>query len=667
MTRDSRAPRALDWLLRAFPRTFRTEYADDMRASFADGLDSARQSGRRAAAALWIRTIVDLVRAGLAERRRSSFVRDIPGPPDPKRGDLMAGWTQDLRYALRRLLREPGYAVFVSLTLMLGIGANVAVFSVVDGVLLKALPYPDSHRLVAVWGKFLPESGFDFPQFDLSNPEFLDYQKENRTMAGVGAWQSGTVTVGGAGEDPERVRAAAVTPSLLNVLRVPPHLGRIFVDADRQTGPAGIVLLGQSFWQRRFGGRPDSVGQTVVINGTMRTIVGVMPKGFEFPTGAMLWTPLVIDPANPGNRQGHSTDVIARLADGVTFETASQEMDVLMRGWRERFPTIHNGHFLYLTPLLEDTVGTVRPVLKVLLAATGFLFLIVCANVASLVLARAERRAREAAIRSALGSGRWRLIRLALLESVVLALAGGIGGGVLAISAVSWLRRAEGVALPRLSEISVDARVWAFTATVSIVAAGLLGVLPALRLGTARMASALRLDTRTTAGGRGWVRRSLVVVEVALAVVLVVGAALMLQSFNRLTAVDPGFRSDRVLLANISLPRNGYAEDARVEAFFDRALEHLSALPGVSRATLTTGVPLLSGVGVWDFDIDGRPAPGPGQPAWNAPPSFVRDGFFERPAHQAAARPVLHAGGSPRQRGRRGRHGRVLTQVLRRR
>jgi putative ABC transport system permease protein len=525
-------------------------------------------------------------------------------------------------------LREPGYAVFVALTLMLGIGANVAVFSVVDGVLLKPLPYSRSDRLVAVWGKFLPESGFDFPQFSLSNPEFLDYQKDNRTMAAVGAWQTGSMTVGGAGEEPERVPGAAVTPSLLNVLRVPPHLGRIFVDSDRQTGPSGVVLLGHAFWQRRFGGRQDIVGQTVVINGTTRTIVGVMPKGFAYPTDTMMWTPLVIDPANPGGRSSHSTSAIARLADGVSFEQARQEMDVLMKGWRERFPTIHNGHFLYLTPLLEDTVGTVRPVLGVLLAATGFLFLIVCANVASLVLARAERRAREAAIRSALGSGRWRLIRLALLESTLLALIGGIGGGLLAIWGVSWLRAAEGVAVPRLAEITVDGRVWAFTALVSLLTAGLLGVLPTLRFGTARMASALRLDTRTTAGGRGWVRRSLVVVEVALAVVLVVGAVLMLQSFRRLMAVDPGFRSDRLLLAYLSLPRNSY-DDARVGPFFDRAIERLSAVPGVSRATLTTCVPLLNGIGVWDFEIEGRPKPGPGQPAFNAPPAFVRDGFFE--------------------------------------
>ncbi len=360
----------------------------------------------------------------------------------------MAGWTHDLRFAVRRLGREPIYALFVVLTLALGIGANVGVFSVVNGVLIRALPFPDSDRLVAIWGRFLPESGFDFPQFSLSIPELVDYQHENRTMAGVGGWLDDTVTIGGVGEEPERVSSAAVTPSLFDVLRVPPALGRVFGDSDRQTGPEPVVILSYAFWQRRFAGRLDIVGQSVVLNGTSRTIVGVMPRRFEFPAGAVLWTPLVIDPANPGNRQAHSYSAIGRLADKVAFETARQEMDVLMRGWRQRFPAIHTGHYLYLTPLLEDTVGGVKSVLLVVLAATAFLLLIVCANIASLVLARAEGRAREAAIRIALGSGRWRLVRLSLAESALLAMTGGLAGALLAARSrlVVAARRRRGVA-----------------------------------------------------------------------------------------------------------------------------------------------------------------------------------------------------------------------------
>jgi predicted permease len=394
--------RLLAALLFAFPRPFRDEYGADMEACFADRLAVVRRQGRRAVARLWLRTAANLVMAGCAERRRSSFL----SMPAASEGHPMTGWTQDLRYALRRLRQEPGYTAFVVLTLALGLAANVAVFSVVNGVLWTALPFPDSGRLVAIYGRFLPESGFDFPQFSLSNPELLDYGTENRTMAAVGGWQSVTVTVGGSGEEPERVPAVNATPGLFSVLRVPPYMGRVLGDGDRESGPASVALLSHGFWKRRFGARADIVGQPIVINGTPRTVVGVMPGTFDFPAGVQVWLPMYIDPASPGNRQGHSTDAIGRLADGVGIEQASREMDVLMAGWKGRFPAIHTGHFLYLAPLLEDTIGDVRPALSVLLAATGLLLLIVCANVASLVLARAERRAREAAIRSALGSGR---------------------------------------------------------------------------------------------------------------------------------------------------------------------------------------------------------------------------------------------------------------------
>jgi putative ABC transport system permease protein len=626
----ARPPRVVTWLLLAFPRRFRDAYAADIAADFSDRLAVVRTSGRRAVFAFWARTAANVIAAGLAERRQSSFVSELPAPPGPHRRVLMIGWTQDLPYAWRRLRREPAYALFVVLTLALGIGANVAVFSVVNGVLLKPLPYAESNRLVAVWGRFLPESGFDFPQFPLSIPEFVDYRNENRTFASLGAWETNTVTIGGRGEEPERVGGAAITPSLFAVLRATPELGRLFGEADRLDGPAGAVILSHALWQRRFGGRKDIVGQSLVMNGTARTIVGVMPKSFAFPPDARIWAPLVINPANLGSRQSHGTDVIGRLADGVEFETAQREMDVLMRGWRERLPVIHTGHFLYLAPLLDDTVGTVRSILRVLLAATAFLLLIVCANVASLILARAERRARELAIRTALGSGRWRLVRLAAVESGILAAAGGLIGAAFAAVAVSWLRQAEGVALPRLSEIALDGRVWFFAAALSAVAACLLSVLPAARTTAGGVASLLRTDTRTiVGGGRLWIRRSLVGLEVALAVILLAGAALMVQSFVRMIRVDPGFRTDHVLLANVSPPRPAYADNARADAFFDEAIRRLSVLPGVTRATLSSNIPLVGDVGVWDFAIEGRQRPGPGQPAWNAAPAFVRAGFFE--------------------------------------
>ena len=602
-----------------------------MAADFARRLHAARARGFSNVIVLWCRTAVDVVAAGLRERRRSSLDVTIPGALAPsKRGGLMNGWTQDLRFAWRRLRREPGYAAFVTLTLALGIGANVAVFSVVDGVLLRALPHDQPDRLVGVWGRFLPESGFDFPQFVLSNPEYFDYRAENRTMAEVGAWSTSTATVGGPGDNPERLLAAVATPSLFSVLRAQPLLGRLINDSDPPPGPTSVAVLSHALWQSRFGGRADILEQRITINGTSRAIVGVMPKEFDFPEGARLWVPLVITSSVLEARQSHGLRAVARLKDGVTLQAAREEMTVLMNGWRERFPRIHTGHFLYLNPLMDDVVGTVRPALGVVSAATAFLLFIVCANVASLALARAERRARESAIRAALGSGRWRLVRLTAIENGILAIVAGAIGVGLATIAIAWLQRMEGINVPRLATIAVDSRVWMFAAVASVLAACLLGALPAMRATAVRLAPALRLDTRTSTGpGRSWLRRTLVVVEVALAILLVTGATLMVRSFARLMSVDAGFRPNGVLLGTVSLPQAGYQSDAHVLTFVNTALERIRALPGVQRAAVSTNLPVVSGLGVWDFAIEGREQPGAGQPAWNASPTFATPEYFE--------------------------------------
>jgi putative ABC transport system permease protein len=625
------APRVFRWLLRAFPQRFLETYADDMAADFARRLDVVRPLGWGRECALWLRTGANVVASGLAERRRSSFVVTGPGAIAPStRGGLMFGWTQDLRFAVRRLRLERAYALFVTLTLALGIGANVAVFSVVDGVLLRSLPHHEADRLVGVWGRFQPESGFDFPQFVLSNPEYFDYRMENRTMADVGAWISSTGTIGGPGEDPERVEAAVATPSLFSVLRAKPLLGRLINESDPPPGPSSVVLLSHALWQRRFGGRADILEQRVLINGTSRVIIGVMPETFDFPEGVKFWVPLVITSSVLQERQSHGTRAIARLKDGVTLEAAQQEMTVLMSGWRERYPKIHTGHFLFLNPLMDDIVGDVRPALKVVAAATGFLLLIVCANIASLALARAERRGRESAIRAALGSGRWRLVRLAAFENGLLAIVAGAIGVGLAAMAVSWLRATEGIGVPRLATVGIDWRVFLFAAVASLFSACLLGALPAMRTTAVRLAPALRLDTRTSTGaGRTWLRRSLVVIEVALAILLVTGAALMMRSFARLLAVETGFRTEGVLLGTVSLPTASYQTDAHVNTFVTTALERVRALPGVARASVSTNLPVVSGLGVWDFEIEGEPRPGPGQPVWSGSPTFAAPGYFE--------------------------------------
>ena len=627
----SREPRAFRLLLRAFPRGFRARYGEDMAADFTGRLAAARRRGTGPALAFWLRTGLNLIAAGVAERRQSSLIVNHPGALVPgKRGNLMRGWTQDLRYAVRRLRREPAYATFVAVTLALGIGANVAVFSVVDGVLWRALPYEQADRLIGVWGRFNPESGFDFPQFALSPPEYFDYRVENRTLADVGAYIGSSGTVGGAGENPERVAAAIATPSLFSVLRAKPLLGRVINESDPPPGPSSVVVLSHALWMSRFGGRPEAVGERLLVNGTSRLVVGVMPREFDVPAGTQFWVPLVITTSDTAARQSHSLQAIGRLKDGVTLEEARAEMDVLMRGWQARFPNIHTGHFLYLNPMIDDVVGDVRPALKVVAAATGFLLLIVCANVASLALARAERRSREAAIRTALGSGRWRLVRLAALEHGLLAVAGGAIGVALAIVVVSWLRGAEDIGVPRLATVAIDLRVWLFAAGASLVSACLLGVVPAARATATRLAPALRIDTRTSmGGGRTWLRRSLVAAEVALAIVLVTGATLMVRSFSHLLAVDAGFSTSGVLLGSVSLPVAAYPTDAHVDAFLTAALERVRAIPGVSRASFSTNLPVVGGIGVWDFAIEGRPLPGPGQPAWNAAPAFVAPDYFE--------------------------------------
>jgi putative ABC transport system permease protein len=622
--------------LRLLPRPFRERYADDMTAAFherrADAWDAG---GGRAVVWLICRAVVDLARTGAAERWRSSLdvnqlaPRRTPGDVHRPVGGLMTGLWQDARFALRLLRRQPVYTFFVTLTLVVGLGANTAVFSVVDGVLLRPLPFSEPDRLVAVWGRFLPESGFDFPQFVLSGPELIDYRDENRSLDAVAGYFQTTLTVGGPEADPERVRAIAATPNLFSTLGVVPARGRVFEDADSRPGAPSVVVLSHGFWQTRFAGAADIVGRTVPLSGETAAIIGVMPPSFDYPAGARMWMPLTMDPANPGNRQSHGLNAIGRLANGVTLEQAQAEMATLMAGWKARFPDIHTGHFLYLSSLLDDTVGGVRPVLAVLFAATSLLLLIVCANVGSLVLARGETRGREMAIRTALGAARRRLIRLTLVESAILAAIGGAGGVLLAIGAVRWLGSLDNVGIPRVAEVSVDWRVMGFATAVAVLAAAVFAVIPVWRGASAGVQSILRDDARTSTSGRGRARAALVGGQVALVVVLVIGAGLMIRSLAALTAVQPGFDPDGVLLASLSLPSANYQEDARVEAFYEEVLARTRALPGVTSAGAASTVPIVRGMGVWDFEVEALPEPGPGQPAWNAPPGAATPGVFE--------------------------------------
>ncbi|MEO7405685.1 MAG: ABC transporter permease, partial [Vicinamibacterales bacterium] len=608
-------------LVRLYPEPFRRSYAADMEILFEQRLRGRRGSARTA---LWLRTILNLIATAAAERW-------VTRKPVNERKKLMTGLIQDARHALRLLRRQPAFTVFVVLTLAVGIGANAAVFSVVNGVLLKPLPMADSDRLVAVWGRFDPESGFDFPQFPLSIPEYLEYRDNTRTLSGLAAYSQPSITVGGPGADPERVAAAAITANFFEVVAAEPLLGRGFTARDDSRAGDPVAVISYGFWKSRYGGDASVLGRVVPMNGTATTIVGVMKDGFAYPrTTTRIWMPLKIDPANPGSRKGHSIRAVGRLARGADVAAARVELQAVMAAWKARYPDVHTGHYLFMRPLLEDIAGSVRPALLLLLAATAFVLLIVCANAASVVMARGEARTREMAIRAALGAERRRLVWLSLVESLLLAIAGGAIGVVLGHVGVRALLAVDPASMPRSAEVGLDLRVVGFAVAATLTSAILFGLAPALRGARADLQSTLRESSLSTAGGgRLWFRGGLVVAEVSLSVLLVIGAAVMLRSFTQLLSVEPGFQSEGLVSASISLPATDYDAPEKVEAFYSAVIDRVKASPGVVAASAGSTVPLWTDQGVWDFEIDGRQKPGAGQIAWNAAAVVVRPGYFE--------------------------------------
>jgi len=535
--------------------------------------------------------------------------------------------TRDLRHAVRSLWGQRALAAFLALTVAVGIGATTAVFSVVKAVLLEPIRLPDSGRLVAVWGRFDPESGFDFPRFVLSPPEFLDYRHEAHTLGDVAAWQGGTVTVGGQGAEPDRVQVARVSGNFFSLLRVSPAVGRTFTTQEDLPNGQKVALLSEGYWRSRFGADGAIVGKTVPLNGESTTIVGVMPAGFTYPgTTTRMWLPLAIDPASPGSRKAHFLRAIGRLADGVSIEQARAELGTIMASWKARYPDVHTGHYLFIRPLLEDTVGTIRPALTALFAATAFVVLIVCANLAGVLMSRGEGRTREMSIRAALGAGRGELIRLTLAEALILALIGGALGMAVAWVGVRGLLALDPSSVPRSAEVGIDGRVLAFGFVLAIVTAALSGLLPAFRGAAAATRGTLRESSHATtaSGGRQRVRRVLVAIEVAIGVVLVLGAGLTLRGFDRLLSTDPGFQPDGLITASVAPPAKDYAAPAQIEAFYTSLFDRLRATPGIRFVSASTNVPMLGDAGVWDFEIEGRPRPRPGETAWNAAAVFAR-------------------------------------------
>jgi len=522
---------------------------------------------------------------------------------------------QDLRYSVRLLLRNKAFTAVALFALALGIGANSAIFSVVNSVLFRPLPYRDPARLVMIWENHQQKGG---PQREWCSPADLkDWREQPQSFEHVDGLLGWGPTLTGNGE-PEDLQGAAVSYDTFDMLGVAPVIGRTFAANEDAPGSERVVLLGHQLWQRRFGSDPDIVGKNVTLGGANFTIVGVMPRGFSFPVlnNSEIFTttgPILATALKGCDRGCVVLRVIAKLKEGVSLETAQTEMSTFAARIAEQYPDTSSGIGTLLVPLQEQLVGDVRIAMLVLLGAVVLVLLIACANVANLLLSRAAAREKEVAIRAALGASRARLIRQHLTESLLLAVIGGALGLLLAFWMVDVLVSFAPKGTPRLEEIGVDTGVLAFTFAVAVVTGLAFGLAPALLSSRTNFNSALKeggRDQRTSARGNR-VRSALVVAEVSLALMLLVGAGLLIKSFVNLQHVDPGFNAKGLLRADVGLPRIRYADRTQAAAFFKQLLDRVSALPGVEAAGAISTLPLSGGGTDTSFLIEGRPQPEP--------------------------------------------------------
>ena len=521
----------------------------------------------------------------------------------------MQTFLQDLKYALRMLKKNPAFTAVAILTLAVGIGANSAIFSVVNSVLLRPLPYRQPDQLVRVYSEF---PTMKLQKFWISAPEFLDIQREAKSWEAIGAWAPGGRNVGTESE-PLRVTSAVITRSLIDVLGVQPQLGRNFTaEEDRNGGPL-VAIISHGLWQKGFGGASDIIGKQIQVNSASTTVIGVMPPNFGFPPGSNdqvdILLPFQFDPANPGNRGGHFLSVIGRLNAGVTVEQAQSEMTSLMAGWKSEGRAQHllnpQNHPVVMLGLHEDVVGAARKSVWLLMAAVGFVLLIACVNVANLLLARAESRHREFAVRLALGAGIKRMIRQFVAEGFVLVLIASLLGVALALVGLKVLLLFAPDSVPRTEEIGVGLPVLGFTIAVAIVAVFLFGLAPLAQVSERNLANWIRgAGQRAIRGGGQTLRKGLVVAEIALAVILVIGSGLMIRAFWKLQQVNTGFDPQGVVSFSLNLPTVKYRPPDRLQ-FVNSLEQKLSSIPGVTSASMVSGLPPLRRINANDTEIEG--------------------------------------------------------------
>jgi putative ABC transport system permease protein len=624
-------------LLRLYPAEFRARYGRAITDFHRDRVAAARAGGEPNWL-LWTRLTLDVLASAAAEHAHS-ITRDEAVIPTI---------LHDCAYAARGLLRRPGFAVIVILTMALGIGANAAIFTVVNGVLLQPLPYPHSEQLV--------NFGHEPPQWLTSEPDFLDYHRELTAFSGLAAYTRREATLT-SGNDPERVRAVAASEDFFPLLEVKPAVGRTFSSDEFAVRPAPVVILSYALWQRRFGGERSIIGQRVSIEGIPRTIVGIMPPRFAFPEARTdVWLPLPrFNPDSLNDRDNHYLFMVGRLKPDVKLATAFVEANGLAKRFMHEFPNLYNPReplTPHITFVEDDLVGGTRPYLFALLSAVGFVLLIACANVANLLLVRSETRHKEMAVRSALGASRFRLITQLLTESTMLA---ALGGGLALVIAAAGDRVLVALApasIPRLDEIRVDWRVVAFTALVTAATGIFVGLVPGLRASRDHSADALKDAGRltTTQGVARGARRLLVVAELMLAVVTLAGTAMLVRSLWNLQRAELGFDPAQRLTATVALPVRQY-DDAHARLFYEQLLTRIRALPGVSSAAATGWLPIVDVGGLWGVRPEGRDfAPGQSPeatPQWATPGYFRTMGIpilagreFE-PADQPETTPVI--------------------------
>jgi len=558
----------------------------------------------------WDRLARDLRRADAVHRRPAvdrAIDRHAAQPGGQPGGLSMAlHMIRDARYAVRQLARTPGFTVVVLLTIALGIGASTAIFSVVNGVLLRPLPYPEPHTLVRVH-EVVPQYG----EFSVAPANLVDWRQQNTVFEQIAGFTGERATYIDA-SGPSMLAGSTVSWDLFDLLRVTPSLGRTFRSEEDAPGKNSVIVISHGTWLNRFGGDPSVLGRSIALNGSPATIVGVMPAGFAFPSAdAEYWRPIAIDPVK-ATRGGHFLGVIARLKSGVSIEQARAEMKTIAERLAVQYPASSANESAGVRGLHEQIVGGVRSALLTLLGAVAAVILIACSNVANLLLVRASVREREMAVRVALGAGRGRLIGQMLAESLVLSLTGGAIGLGLAFLAIPAIQALSAGSIPRVASVGVDVRVLAFATITSILTGVLFGLVPAWQASRTVVGPALKEGGRSsTAAGGQWLRNTLLVVEVALSIVLLVGAGLLLRSFVKLTNVDPGFRPERVLAFRVALPNASYSEEQQRVAFFDRLLEGLQRAPGVTASAMVQSLPIRNDYFL-SFSIQGRPALPPG-------------------------------------------------------